>query len=278
MTIEHLTSADDPRCAIYARLTDTQLRSRVDPTSARIICESQFVIEKALSLGFIPESILVAQEHLTRLLACLNAYTDKSIIIYTLPMKTMSELVGFRVHRGYFAAFARPCERELLSLAFSSAHTICVLQGISDVSNMGALFRSAAALGVDAIILDEACADPYNRRAIRTSMGAVLQLPWARIPKTMSLGDLARQLHAQNYTNCACALDDEAYRLGDSALYTFDKLALWFGSEGWGLSDEALCACDIKVMIEMHQNIDSLNVAASSAVIFWELAHKRCAL
>lgn len=275
MHVVELSSADDPRCARYAKLTDTQLRSRVNPTSARIICESQFVIEKALSLGLAVESILVAQEHLTNLLESLESYAAQNITIYTLPMERMSKLVGFRVHRGYFAAFVRPHELTLAELSLSQARTICVLEGISDVSNMGALFRSATALGVDAIILDRTSADPYNRRSIRTSMGSVLQLPWARISESMSVEHLASELHAKGFTNCACALDDEAYRLGDEALYAFDKIALWFGSEGWGLSDTALAVCDCKLMIEMQKNIDSLNVAASSAVIFWELAHKK---
>lgn len=273
----HLTSKNDPVLAAYTQLTARQLQARGNPSSAKLILESQFVIKTALERGYPLESILVCREHFDTLMSTLEPFTAaiSELPIYTLPKEEMSTLVGFSVHRGYFACVPRPLRRTIASLNLSSASLICVLETISDVSNIGALFRSAAAFGVDGIILNASCADPYNRRSVRTSMGAVLSLPWAQAATPTShtwASDTACVLSSHGFVNIACALDEKAMSLNTVQMQSIAKKALWFGSEGWGLSQEARAACDMSVMIPMQRGIDSLNVAASSAVFFWECA------
>lgn len=280
MPLIEVTSTDDRRLDPYLRLTDRQLRSLVDPTRARMICESALVIEVALDMGYIPQSLFVNSQHLASISELLERFArlDPAIPIYTASPQVMSSITGFNVTRGIFGCFPRPtesvCDDVLASLdAARTPSRVAVLEGQVDVSNVGAIFRSAAALGVDAVLLSPTCADPLNRRSLRVSMGTVLQVPWAHLPEPWPAGAV-NLLHDHGYTCAALALDPHAVPLDDPSLAAEPRLALFFGTEGPGLSPAALAACDRTVIIPMQHGVDSLNVAAASAVTFWQLCRR----
>lgn len=269
MTITRIDSLDDPRIDSYARLTGRQLKSVINPGDASIICESLYVIQLAARLGLAFRSVLVDERHLQRLLDLIPSLGDLDIPIYVASREVMSGIVGFRVTRGYLACVDRPRPASAEDI-LSSSSRIAVVEGLVDVSNMGALFRSAAALGVDGVLLAPTCADPLSRRSIRVSMGTVFQVPWAPAPLPWA-GGVFEALRAHGFESVAMALDDRAVPLGDPSLAKADKLALFFGTEGTGLTEEVLASVDRTVIIPMSHGVDSLNVAASSAVAFWEL-------
>lgn len=271
--VSEIGDIGDPRIDAYVRLTDRQLRSVLDPNSALVILESLNVITLAVREGVELVSVFVERRHLERLLAELPSLSEKDIEVFVAPRAVMSEVVGFNVVRGYLAAARRPHPREAQEV-LEGASRVAVLEGLTDVSNVGALFRSAAALGVDALLLAPTCADPFNRRAIRTSMGTVFQLPWAPAPRPWPQATFDA-LRADGFTSVALALDEHAVRLDDPALTDSGRVALFFGSEGTGLSDDVLSAVDRSAIIPMSRGVDSLNVAASSAVAFWELCARR---
>ena len=274
MPLIKVTDPAEPRLDPYLRLTDRQLRSLVEPVRARMICESEIVIDVALDQGLVPDSLFVSEHHLPTLSATLGRL-DPDVPVYTAPPEVMSRVTGFAVTRGVFGCFPRPaeasCEDVLAGIdAKRGKARVAVLEGQVDVSNVGAIFRSAAALGADAVLLSPTCADPLNRRAMRVSMGTVLQVPWAHLPEPWPQGAVDL-LHAHGYRCAALALDPQALPLDDPALAAEPKLALFFGTEGPGLSPAALAACDQSVIIPMAHGVDSLNVAAASAVTFWQL-------
>lgn len=271
--VSEIGDIGDPRIDAYVRLTDRQLRSVLDPNSALVILESLNVITLAVREGVELASVFVERRHLKRLLAELPSLSEKDIEVFVASRAVMSEVVGFNVVRGYLAAARRPHPREAQEV-LEGASRVAVLEGLTDVSNVGALFRSAAALGVDALLLAPTCADPFNRRAIRTSMGTVFQLPWAPAPRPWPQATFDA-LRADGFTSVALALDEHAVRLDDPALTDSGRVALFFGSEGTGLSDDVLSAVDRSAIIPMSRGVDSLNVAASSAVAFWELCARR---
>lgn len=271
--VSEIGDIGDPRIDAYVRLTDRQLRSVLDPNSALVILESLNVITLAVREGVELVSVFVEGRHLERLLAELPSLSEKDIEVFVASRAVMSEVVGFNVVRGYLAAARRPHPREAQEV-LEGASRVAVLEGLTDVSNVGALFRSAAALGVDALLLAPTCADPFNRRAIRTSMGTVFQLPWAPAPRPWPQATFDA-LRADGFTSVALALDEHAVRLDDPALTDSGRVALFFGSEGTGLSDDVLSAVDRSAIIPMSRGVDSLNVAASSAVAFWELCARR---
>ena len=271
--VSEIGDIGDPRIDAYVRLTDRQLRSVLDPNSALVILESLNVITLAVREGVELVSVFVERRHLERLLAELPSLSEKDIEVFVASRAVMSEVVGFNVVRGYLAAARRPHPREAQEV-LEGASRVAVLEGLTDVSNVGALFRSAAALGVDALLLAPTCADPFNRRAIRTSMGTVFQLPWAPAPRPWPQATFDA-LRADGFTSVALALDEHAVRLDDPALTDSGRVALFFGSEGTGLSDDVLSAVDRSAIIPMSRGVDSLNVAASSAVAFWELCVRR---
>ncbi|WP_347711825.1 TrmH family RNA methyltransferase [Olsenella uli] len=271
--VSEIGDIGDPRIDAYVRLTDRQLRSVLDPNSALVILESLNVITLAVREGVELVSVFVERRHLERLLAELSSLSEKDIEVFVASRAVMSEVVGFNVVRGYLAAARRPHPREAQEV-LEGASRVAVLEGLTDVSNVGALFRSAAALGVDALLLAPTCADPFNRRAIRTSMGTVFQLPWAPAPRPWPQATFDA-LRADGFTSVALALDEHAVRLDDPALTDSGRVALFFGSEGTGLSDDVLSAVDRSAIIPMSRGVDSLNVAASSAVAFWELCARR---
>ncbi len=271
--VSEIGDIGDPRIDAYVRLMDRQLRSVLDPNSALVILESLNVITLAVREGVELVSVFVERRHLERLLAELPSLSEKDIEVFVASRAVMSEVVGFNVVRGYLAAARRPHPREAQEV-LEGASRVAVLEGLTDVSNVGALFRSAAALGVDALLLAPTCADPFNRRAIRTSMGTVFQLPWAPAPRPWPQATFDA-LRADGFTSVALALDEHAVRLDDPALTDSGRVALFFGSEGTGLSDDVLSAVDRSAIIPMSRGVDSLNVAASSAVAFWELCARR---
>ena len=279
MRIIRIEDYTDPRVDVFTRLTDHQLRRLHDGLGVMIV-ESRFVIESALELGHVPISMLLDERHLESMRPILEMFPPKTPV-YVASREVMSQVVGFKVTRGYLCAFGRPADR-MPADVLEYARRVAVLEGLVDVTNMGAIFRSAAALGIDALLLSPDCADPYSRRAIRVSMGCVLRVPWARAtdlpdsrynPRPWPCGT-CELLHERGFHCAALALSDEAVPLDDPSLKEHEKLALFLGTEGWGLKEKTLEACDSSVIIPMANKVDSLNVAAAAAVAFWELRQR----
>lgn len=272
-----INTLDDPRLDPYARLTDVQLRSRIEPERAVFIAESVEVIDRALDGGMQPLSLLTAEKYLPQLesvLAKLSAANPEAPV-FVAPEVELAQLTGFELTRGALAAFRRPPERSVADVV-RDARLIAVLENIRNHTNVGAIFRSAAAIGADAVLVSPACYDPLYRRAVRVSMGTVFQVPWARIGTDPH--DWARDgvplLHGLGFTTAAMALSDDSIPLDDPRLKECGRLALVFGTEGDGLAPATISRCDYTVRIPMQHGVDSLNVAASSAVAFWELRRR----
>ena len=268
MTILRITDSDDERIAAYTRLTDHQLRNRLDPENALAIAESRFVIETALAQGMTPLSLLLDERHLESMTPLLEQLPP-DVPIYVASREVMSQIVGFEVTRGYLCALRRP-PAQPLDEVLAQAKRVAVLEGIVDVSNVGAIFRSAAALGIDAVLLAPGCADPLSRRALRVSMGCVLRVAWSRLPKPWPHAGIDC-LHEHGFSCMALALDEQARRLDDPSIKSHERLALFLGTEGTGLDERTLRACDGTIIIPMANNVDSLNVATAAAIAFWEL-------
>ncbi|MEF2845392.1 MAG: RNA methyltransferase [Eggerthellaceae bacterium] len=284
--IEQIVSLDDPRLDVYARLTERELRNRLEPAKGIFIAESDKVIDRALDANYEPLSLLTPAhkyEHMQGLLtrvetawASFHGVSDANVSglpVFVAPVDVLSKIAGYEVTRGVLCAMRRkplPGVKQIVQ----HARRIAVLEDITNHTNVGALFRSAAALGIDAILVTPACCDPLYRRAVRVSMGTVFQVPWTRIGLTEQdswprLGcDMLRSL---GFKTAALALSDEAIASDDPILTTCEKLALVLGTEGDGLSRHTIASCDYTVRIPMAHGVDSLNVAAASAVAFWEL-------
>lgn len=258
----------DPRIDVYTRLTEHQLRNVLDPERAVMIAESRLVIEVALERGLTPLSLLLDERHLESMEPVISQLPEETPV-YVATRTVMSQITGFEVTRGYLCALRRP-EPAPLEQVLTDARRVAVLEGIVDVTNVGAIFRSAAALGMDAVLLAPGCADPYSRRALRVSMGCALKVPWARLPKPWPAAGMD-ELHKRGFTCAALALTDDAVRIDNPRLAEHERLALFLGTEGWGLTRQTLAACDTSVIIPMAHEVDSLNVAAAAAVAFWEL-------
>lgn len=268
-----LETLDDSRLDAYARLTDVQLRSRLEPERAVFIAESVEVIDRAIGGGMEPLSMLTAEKFLPQVesVAAKLQGANPEAPVFVLPEDEMQKLTGFELTRGALAAFRRPPERNVADVV-RDARIVAVLEDIRNHTNVGAAFRSAAALGADAVLVSPACYDPLYRRAVRVSMGTVFQVPWARIGNDPH--DWAREgvplLHDLGFTVAAMALSDDSISLDDPRLKECERLAFVFGTEGTGLSPRTIERCDWTVRIPMHHGVDSLNVAASTAVAFWE--------
>lgn len=277
MSLIRLDTLDDPRLDPYARLTDVQLRSRIEPEKAMFIAESSEVITRALNGGMHPLSLLTAEKHLPTLDEVLAKLTraNAEVPVFVVPDGELSSLTGFELTRGALAAFRRPPERPVEDVV-QDARLVAVLEDIRNHTNVGAIFRSAAALGVDAVLVTPACYDPLYRRAVRVSMGTVFQVPWARVggdPHDWACEGVPL-LHDLGFAVVAMALSDDAVPLDDPRLKSHDRLALVFGTEGDGLAHATIARCDHVARIPMKHGVDSLNVAASSAVAFWEFRHR----
>ena len=241
--------------------------NRFDPTKAMFIAESPKVIERALDAGYEPVSILVEENRMTgESLDAINRCGD--IPVYTAPMDVLTQLTGYRLTRGLLCAMRRkklPTPEAVLA----GTRRVAVLEEVMNPTNIGAIFRSAAALGMDAVLLTPGCSDPLYRRSARVSMGTVFQVPWTFLPDNWQ-----ETLRAHGYKTAAMALSDDSVSVDDPVLEQVDKLAIVLGTEGDGLAESTVAGCDFTVKIPMYHGVDSLNVAAASAVAFWQLRVK----
>ena len=269
--IMEITSFDAPELDAYARLTQAQLRNRLEPEKGLFIAESPKVIGTALEAGLAPVSFLMERKHITGDAAAILARFP-SVPVYTAERDILEQLTGYTLTRGVLCAMRRPAPRRPEDI-LPGARRVAVLEGVVDATNIGAIFRSAAALGMDAVLLSSTCCDPLSRRAVRVSMGTVFQIPWAGFD-AWPQGGMALLQHA-GFRTCAMALRDDSVPLGDERLNCLDQLAIVLGAEGDGLADSTIAACDYTVRIPMGHGVDSLNVAAASAVAFWELRSRK---
>ena len=267
--IIEITDLADPALDVYARLTEAQLRNRLRPEDGLFIAESPKVIGYALDAGYAPVSLLLERRHIAGKAAPLLARVGE-IPVYTAEPALLERLTGYPLTRGVLCAMRRrplPRAEELCR----DARRVAVLEGIVDTTNIGAIFRSAVALGVDAVLLSPSCCDPLNRRAVRVSMGTVFQVPWTYLgdsPADWPEAGLKR-LKALGFESVALALSD------DPALASRPRLALVLGTEGDGLAPATIARCDFTARIPMAHGVDSLNVAAAGAVAFWELCRRK---
>ena len=273
--IIEITDYSAPQLDVFARLTEAQLRNRLEPEKGVFIAESPKVIRLALAEGYEPVSMLTERRHIIGDAKDVVEMCG-DIPVYTAPSEVLEKLAGYRLTRGVLCAMRRkplPDARELLR----DAHRVAVLENIMDSTNIGAVFRSAAALGIDAVLVTPCCCDPLCRRAVRVSMGTILQVPWTRIgeepadwpAKGMKL------LHEMGFRTAAMTLDSRSVSIDDPALAAEERLAVVLGTEGDGLSAETSASCDYSVKIPMFHGVDSLNVAAAGAVAFWELRYRK---
>ena len=294
-----------PELDVFARLTEAQLRSRLEPEKGVFIAESPKVITTAVENGYRPVSFLMERRHAAGDAAALLArFPD--VPAYTAEREVLAHLTGYTLTRGVLCAMRRPQLPDVEAVC-AGARRVAVLEGVADSTNVGALFRSAAALGVDAILATPTCCDPFCRRAVRVSMGTVFQVPWTYLgeetkPETVrnpdseeekepgtgiernlepeekaDSGNWQKQLHELGFHTVAMALKEDSLSIDDPKLMNEDKLAIVLGTEGDGLAPETIATCDDTVCIPMAHGVDSLNVAAASAVAFWQLgrqAHK----
>lgn len=273
MAISRIKDLSDSRLDSYLRLSERQLRSVLHPDEALVILESLFVIKLAFERGLDVVSVLVDERHVDALASAVSGLGEKDVDVLVADRGLLSQVTGFNVTRGYMAAARRPAARGLRDV-LEGARSVAVLEGLVDVSNLGAIFRNAAALGVDGVVLAPECADPLNRRAVRVSMGNVFLVPWAVAPRPWPEA-LLGELRQRGFETVAMALDERAVRMDDPSLRKSQGTALFFGTEGTGLTRPVLDGVDRTVIIPMARGVDSLNVAASSAVAFWELFARR---
>ena len=297
-----ITDFDAPELDVYARLTENQLINRHEPEKGMFIAESPKVIERALDAGYMPVSILTEKRHIEgegqKILARCG-----EIPVYTAEFDVLTKLTGFQLTRGMLCAMYRQPLPSVQSVC-KGAKRIAVLENVVNPTNVGAIFRSAAALGMDAVLLTTGCSNPFFRRAIRVSMGTVFQVPWTYLgeetkPETVrkpeseegkepgtgiewnlelegkaDSGNWQKQLHELGFHTVAMALKEDSLSIDDPKLMNADKLAIVLGTEGDGLAPETIAACDDTVCIPMAHGVDSLNVAAASAVAFWQLGRQ----
>lgn len=260
---------------VFVRLTGAQLRNKLEPEKGIFIAESPSVIEVALKSGCVPLSILTDERLLSGAVFGIIEFCEKAvpgIPIYTADRDTLCEITGFELTRGALCAMRRPALKSVEEIC-RGARRIAVLEGIADSTNIGAIFRSAAALGIDAVLTTQTSCDPLCRRALRVSMGTVLQVPWTKIGRTPAdwPENGLELLRSLGFKTAAMALSDDSVSIDDKALAKEEKLAIILGTEGDGLKKETIAKCDFTVKIPMSHGVDSLNVAAASAVAFWQL-------
>ena len=271
-----ITDLNAPELDIYARLKENQLQHYFEPAPGLFIAESPNVIKRALNSGCTPYSILVEQSQIDKeareIIACC-----KEVPVYTASFEVLKSLTGFSLTRGLLCAMYRPALPSVEEIC-KTARRIAVLENVMNPTNVGAIFRSAAALGMDAVLLTSGCSDPLYRRASRVSMGTVFQIPWTYFDKNVlstplesSFEIYISKLHNLGFTTAAMALKDNSTSVDNPVFQSCDKLAVILGTEGEGLCEGTIASCDYTVMIPMAHGVDSLNVAAASAVAFWEL-------
>ena len=264
MRIAPITSLDEPALADYARLTDVALRRVTEPAGGLYIAESLTVIERALRAGHEPRSVLTSERWLPELETMLG---DHDVTVHVGDAEVLEQLTGFHLHRGALASMHRPPLTPVADL-LRDARRVVIVEDVVDHTNVGAIFRSVAGLGADAVLVTPRCADPLYRRSVRVSMGTVLQVPWTRLPEWNEAVPL---LHDAGFTIAALALADDAVDLRSFAADAPERVAVVVGTEGDGLSGAALEAADTVVTIPMAHGVDSLNVAAATAVALFAL-------
>ena len=260
-----ITSLDAPGIDVFSRLTEAQLRNRLEPGQGIFIAESPKVIHVALDAGYEPTALLCERRHIEGDAREIIARCPE-IPVYTGDLKLLEQLTGYTLTRGVLCAMHRPQERSVAEVT-AQARRVVVIDGVVDTTNIGAIFRSAAALGIDAVLLTRNSCDPLNRRAVRVSMGSVFLVPWTWLNEV-------QQLNALGFQTAAMALSDDSISLDDPVLKTIPRLAIIMGTEGDGLPHSTIQNADYVVRIPMSHHVDSLNVAAAAAVAFWELCKR----
>ena len=260
--ITEITSLQQPGIEIFSSLTESQLRQRQDAENGLFIAESPKVIRVAMQAGYQPQALLCERRHIEGDAADIIAACGDTPI-YTGSRELLAQLTGYTLTRGVLCAMRRKPEPKLEDI-LKNAHRVCVIDAVCDTTNIGAIFRSAAALGIDAVLLTRSSCDPLNRRAIRVSMGTIFLVPWTWL-------DSYAQLKALGFRTAAMALTDQSISLDDPVLKQQDHLAFIMGTEGDGLPQETIKNADFTVRIPMYHDVESLNVAAAAAVAFWEL-------
>ena len=263
--IRKVTDFSDPELDIYARLTEVQLLNRREPDKGIFIAESPKVIERALNAGCVPISFLMETRHVENQAKELIARCG-DIPVFTAELNVLTQLTGFKLTRGMLCAMYRP-KLPTVEEICKNARRVAVLEDVMNPTNVGAIFRSAAALDIDAVVLTSASSDPLYRRSIRVSMGTVFQVPWTYLGE-----DGIRDLRRLGFKTAAMALKSDSLPIYDPSLKEIDKLAIVLGTEGDGLAAGTIADCDYTVLIPMSHGVDSLNVAAASAVAFYQLA------
>lgn len=274
MRLIEITDFSDPALDVYARLNERELIHLYDPQEGLFIAESPNVILRALNGGYQPVSLLMEHRHVEGQAKPILERCPE-VPVYTAPLEVLTQLTGFPLTRGILCAMRRrplPSAEEILR----GARRVAVLENIMNPTNLGAIVRSAAALRMDAVLFTPSCCDPLYRRSVRVSMGTIFQVPWAVIGETAAdwPGRGMALLREQGFSTVAMALREESLPPDDPILRKAEKLAVILGTEGDGLSDATIAACDHTVMIPMSHGVDSLNVAAASAVAFWELGKR----
>lgn len=272
--IIEITDFDAPQLDVYARLSEVQLLNRHEPNKGIFIAESPKVIERALDSGCVPISILTERKHIDGQAGDVIRRCG-DIPVYTAEFDVLTRLTGFMLTRGMLCAMYRPSLPTVEQIC-KGAHRVALLENVMNPTNVGAIFRSAAALNMDAVVLTSGCSNPLYRRAIRVSMGTVFQIPWTILPADCSWPlEGTALLHRLGFKTAAMALTDESVSIDDPDLLAEDKLAIILGTEGDGLADTTIAGCDYTVKIPMSHGVDSLNVAAASAVAFWQLGNRK---
>ncbi len=266
MTPVEITSAEDPRIKVFAGLTEAQLRNSLHPEEGIFIAESPKVIKVALDAGMMPTALLCERRHIEGDAEDIIARMP-GVPVYTGERDVLASITGYTLTRGVLCAFRRPLLPNVEELC-REAHRVVVIDDVSDTTNIGAIFRSAAALGMDAVFMGPTACDPLNRRAVRVSMGSVFLIPWTRLKAGPD------ELKAYGFKTVAMALRHNSVDISDPKLKAESKLAIVMGTEGEGLPIETIDAADYVVKIPMHHGVDSLNVAAASAIAFYELTRK----
>lgn len=264
MRIEEIKSLDDERVSIFSRLTEAQLRMELEPEKGLFIAESPKVIRVALDAGWEPTALLCEEKHITGDAKDIIERLEASIPVYTGSRELLASLTGYTLTRGVLCAMRRK-KMPSVETVLKDAHRVVVIEAVTDTTNIGAIFRSAAALGMDAVLLTRDSCDPLNRRAVRVSMGSVFLVPWTWLDGPV------RTLHDYGFRTAAMALCDESISLDDPQLNREEQLAVIMGTEGDGLPQRTISEADYTVKIPMAHGVDSLNVASAAAVAFWQL-------
>lgn len=273
MKIIEIDSLDRPELDVYVRLTEAQLRNRLEPEKGIFIAESLKVIRIALEQGMHPISFLAEQKQIEGQVKSLfdSFNLDNQIPIFSGSRQTLAHLTGYELSRGFLCAMRRPVLPSLEEVCLGKRR-IAIMDGVVNSTNTGAIFRASTALGIEGLLLSPTCCDPLNRRSVRVSMGTVFQIPWTYIGTNASWPvDAIQQIHNMGFDTIALALDNRAVDIDDPLLRANDKLAIVMGTEGDGLSQATISACRHVAKIPMHRGVDSLNVAAAAAVAFWQL-------